>query len=55
MGSANFSQSAWGIFDVHLRLKISNVECGIVVKGSDIPFMLEDGGWDQLVSVYLGD
>jgi tyrosyl-DNA phosphodiesterase-1 len=51
VGSANFSKGAWGVFDEYLWLKINNIECGVVVKGESIPLMLEDGGWEELVSV----
>ncbi|KAJ7450635.1 tyrosyl-DNA phosphodiesterase I [Mycena latifolia] len=60
IGSHNFSAGAWG--NVHVAVRnnlggqeplrvqgIANLECGIVVKGSDIEGMLETSDWQDIV------
>ncbi|KAJ7116107.1 tyrosyl-DNA phosphodiesterase-domain-containing protein [Mycena crocata] len=61
MGSANFSTAAWGRVFPDLRIdseanghplrlaKISNFECGIVVKGAHITSMLDTDNWEDIV------
>ncbi|KAK0107893.1 hypothetical protein ONS96_003680 [Cadophora gregata f. sp. sojae] len=53
IGSANLSQSAWGALDVDKKknkatcdtklVKIANFECGVVVPGSLVQSLLEEG------------
>ncbi|KAJ6511854.1 hypothetical protein DFH09DRAFT_1100151 [Mycena vulgaris] len=60
VGSANFSASAWGTVrpalvkhlggDAPLRLeRVTNFECGVVVKGGVIAGMLETADWQDIV------
>jgi tyrosyl-DNA phosphodiesterase-1 len=62
IGSANFSESAWGKWEIDksstdakensmMRLKAANYECGVLVKGDYIAAMLGDGDWDEVVRV----
>ncbi|KAF7367011.1 Phospholipase D/nuclease [Mycena sanguinolenta] len=61
-GSANFSQNAWGAVELEGRdhiiantfatyrvEKITNYECGVVIRGEDIAGMLETGKWEDIV------
>jgi tyrosyl-DNA phosphodiesterase 1 len=65
VGSANFSQSAWGLLEQDKKLneatcntklvKLSNFECGVVIPGSLIEGLLEPGteNWQSGIVPYL--
>jgi tyrosyl-DNA phosphodiesterase 1 len=62
VGSANFSEAAWGKWEADkssaeakensmMRLKTVNYECGVLIRGEDIAMMLGNGDWDEVVSM----